>query len=146
MDENKRLKSELGRLRAGDRDTVIATLAESAAIVDDVALVVSEVPGEDAAGLRELAQKVRDRFGDRPAAVVVGNGEGGKAMIVAACTGAAVTRGVTAPALLETAAKAIGGGAGGKDILANAGGKDADAVPGALGAIPARLTELLAAG
>ena len=146
VDENKRLKSELGRLRAGDRDTVIATLAESAQIVGDVALVVSEVPGEDAAGLRELAQKVRDRFGDRPAAVVVGNGEGGKAMIVAACTGAAVIRGVTAPALLETAAKAIGGGAGGKDILANAGGKDAAAVPGALGAIPARLTELLAAG
>ena len=146
VDENKRLKSELGRLRAGDRDTVIATLAESATTVDDVALVVSEVPGEDAAGLRELAQKVRDRFGDRPAAVVVGNGEGGKAMLVAACTGAAVARGVTAPALLETAAKAIGGGAGGKDILANAGGKDAAAVPDALGAIPARLTELLAAG
>ena len=146
VDENKRLKSELGRLRAGDRDGVIATLAEGATKVDDVALVVSEVPGEDAAGLRELAQKVRDRFGDRPAAVVVGNGEGGKAMLVAACTGAAVARGVTAPALLETAAKVIGGGAGGKDILANAGGKNAAAVSGALGEIPARLTELLAAG
>ena len=145
VEENKRLKSELGRLRSGDRDAVIASLAEAATSVGDVALVVSEVPGEDAAGLRELAQKVRDRFGDRPAAIVVGNGEGGKAMLVAACTGAAVTLGVTAPALLETAAKAIGGGAGGKDILANAGGKDAAAVPDALGAIPARLTELLGA-
>ena len=145
VDENKRLKNELGKLRAGDRDAVIASLAGSEVEVDGVALVVSEVPGEDAAGLRELAQKVRDRFGDRPAAIVVGNGEGGKAMLVAACTGAAVARGVTAPALLETAAKAIGGGAGGKDILANAGGKDADAVPNALGAIPARLTELLGA-
>jgi alanyl-tRNA synthetase len=145
VEENKRLKSELGRLRSGDRDAVIGALAEAATSVGDVALVVSEVPGEDAAGLRELAQKVRDRFGDRPAAIVVGNGEGGKAMLVAACTGAAVARGVTAPALLETAAKAIGGGAGGKDILANAGGKDAAAVPDALGAIPARLTELLGA-
>ncbi len=146
VDENKRLKGELGRLRAGDRDGVIATLAEGATKVGDVALVVSEVPGEDAAGLRELAQKLRDRFGDRPAAVVVGNGEGGKAMLVAACTGGAVARGVTAPALLETAAKVIGGGAGGKDILANAGGKNAAAVSDALGEIPARLTELLAAG
>jgi alanyl-tRNA synthetase len=146
VDENKRLKNELGKLRAGDRDSIIASLVGSADEVDGVALVVAEVPGEDAAGLRELAQKVRDRFGDRPAAIVVGNGEGGKAMIVAACTGAAVARGVAAPALLETAARAIGGGAGGKDILANAGGKDAAAVPDALGAIPARLTELLTAG
>ncbi|MEO8476735.1 MAG: alanine--tRNA ligase [Actinomycetota bacterium] len=145
VEENKRLKGELGRLRSGDRDGVIAALAEGATSVGDVALVVSEIPSEDAAGLRDLAQKVRDRFGERPGAVVVGNGEGGKAMLVAACTAALVARGVTAPALLEPAAAAIGGGAGGKDILANAGGKHAAAVPEALGAIPARLAELLGA-
>ncbi len=145
VEENKRLKGELGRLRSGDRDSVIAALAEGATRVGDVALVVSEIPNEDAAGLRDLAQKVRDRFGERPGAVVVGNGDGGKAMLVAACTAALVARGVTAPALLEPAAAAIGGGAGGKDILANAGGKDASAVPDALGAIPARLAELLGA-
>ena len=39
----------------------------------------------------------------------------------------------------------IGGGAGGKDILANAGGKHADRVDEALGGIPARLRELLGA-
>jgi alanyl-tRNA synthetase len=146
VEENKRLKSELGRLRSSDRDAVIASLAEGATPVDGVALVVSEVPGEDPAGLRELAQKVRDRFGDRPAAVVVGNGDGGKAMLVAACNAGAVSRGAAAPALLETAARTIGGGAGGKDILANAGGKDAAAVPTALGGIPARLAELLGTG
>ena len=39
----------------------------------------------------------------------------------------------------------IGGGAGGKDILANAGGKHPERVPDALGGIPARLEELLGA-
>jgi alanyl-tRNA synthetase len=144
IEENKRLRSELGRLRAGDRDGLIEGLVSGAQPVDGVALVVSEVPGEDPGGLRELAQKVRDKLQDRPAAVVVGNGEGGRAMLVAACTGGAVERGITAPALLEPAARVIGGGAGGKDILANAGGPEGAKVGEALGAIPARLTELLA--
>jgi alanyl-tRNA synthetase len=64
-------------------------------------------------------------------------------MLVAAATSAAVERGVTAPALLREASRLIGGGAGGKDVLANAGGKDPAKVPDALGGIPARLRELL---
>ena len=145
LEENKRLRGELGTMRAGDRAALIAGLAADAVQVDGVALVVREVPGEDAAGLRELAQKVRDRLQERPAAIVVGNADGGKALLVAACTGPAVERGVTAPLLLESAAKVIGGGAGGKDVLANAGGKDAARVAEALGGIPARLEELLGA-
>jgi alanyl-tRNA synthetase len=143
LEENKRLRSELGSLRAGDRDALIASLVDGAHDVDGVSLVVSEVPGEDPGGLRDLAQKVRDRLSAGPAVVVVGSGADGKAMLVAATTTAAVERGITAPAVLEAAARSIGGGAGGKDILANAGGKDAAKVPEALGGIPARVRELL---
>ncbi len=146
IEDNKRLRNELGKLRAGDRGALIGSLADGAVSVDGVALVVSEVPGEDMSGLRELAQKVRDKLASQPAAVVLGNAEGGKAQLVAACTGPAVARGVTAPALLETAARQIGGGAGGKDILANAGGKHPEGVPEALGGIPGRLAELVAGG
>ena len=145
VEENKRLKSELGRCGRATATRSSTALVEGAAPVDGVALVVSEVPGEDPGGLRDLAQKVRDQLSDRAAAVVVGNGEGGKAMLVAAVTGAAVERGVTAPAILATAATVIGGGAGGKDILANAGGKHPERVAEALGGIPARLEELLGA-
>jgi alanyl-tRNA synthetase len=143
IEENKRLRSELGKLRQGDRQALISSLAESAEQVDGIALVVADVPGEDPSGLRELAQKVRDKLSAGPAVVVVGNAEGGKPMLVAASTAQAIERGVTAPKLLETAATVIGGGAGGKDILANAGGKDATKIPEALGGIPARLRELL---
>ncbi len=148
VDDNKRLRSELGKLRAGDRDGLIASLVDSAAIVaggdDGLLLVVSEVPGEDPGGLRELAQKVRDKLSARPAIVVVGNADNGRPMLVAAATAEAVTRGVRAPDVLGSAAKVIGGGAGGKDLLANAGGTRADKVGEALGGIPARLRELLA--
>jgi alanyl-tRNA synthetase len=143
VEENKRLRSELGKLQKGDRDTVIGSLVEGAQDVNGLALVVSEVPGEDASGLRELAQKVRDRLQGRPAAVVLGGGSDGKAQLVAAVTTQAVERGLTAPELLKPAAAAIGGGAGGKDQLANAGGPDASAIGRALGGIPARAGELL---
>jgi alanyl-tRNA synthetase len=142
----KRLESELGALRRGDRDSLVASLAEGANQVDGVALVVAEVPGEDPAGLRELAVALRSRLEGRgPAAIVVGNGDGGRAMLVAAVTAPAVERGITAPDLLAHAAATIGGGAGGKDNLANAGGKRPEQVGEALGGIPARLAELVAA-
>ena len=141
----KRLESELGKLRRVDRDSLVAALVEDAHQVDGVALVVAEVPGEDPGGLRELAVSLRSRLEGRgAAAVVVGNGEGGKAMLVAAVTAPAIARGITAPQLLSHAAATIGGGAGGKDNLANAGGRRADQVGEALGGIPARLAELTA--
>ncbi len=146
IEENKRLRNELGKLQKGDRDAIISTLVEDAQDVDGLALVVAEVPGEDASGLRELAQKVRDRLQGRPAAVVLGGGADGKAQLVAASTSEAVARGVTAPELLREAASVIGGGAGGKDILAMAGGRDASAISQALGGIPARARELLSVG
>ena len=144
IDENKRLRNELGKLRAGDRDALIADLAAGTADVDGVALVTREVPGLDPGDLRDLAIKVRDRLQERPAVIVVGNGDGTKAQLVAAATGPAIERGVTAPALLTAAATVVGGGAGGRDNLANAGGTHADKVSEALATIDARLRALLA--
>jgi alanyl-tRNA synthetase len=146
LEENRRLRTELGKLQRSDRDAMIASLVEGATDVEGLAVVVSEVPGEDASGLRELAQKVRDRLQGRPAVVVLGGGSDGKAQLVAASTAEAVARGVRAPELLQEAAATIGGGAGGKDILAMAGGRDASAIGRALGGIPAKARELLAAG
>ncbi|MDQ4107718.1 MAG: alanine--tRNA ligase [Actinomycetota bacterium] len=145
IQENKRLRSELGKMQKGDRDAIVASLVDGAQDVEGLALVVSEVAGEDASGLRELAQKVRDRLQGRPAAVVLGGGSDGKAQLVAASTSEAVAKGVTAPELLREAASIIGGGAGGKDILAMAGGRDASAISQALGGIPAQARKLLSA-
>ena len=78
VEDNKRLRSELGRLQAGDRDALIGGLAEGATDVEGIAVVAAEVPDLDPGALRELAVKVRDQLQDRPAAVVVGNGANGK--------------------------------------------------------------------
>ena len=144
VDENKRMRNELGKLRAGGRDQLIEELTGAARDVDGVALVAAEVPDLDPGELRELALKVRDRLQERAAVIVVGNGAGGKAMLVAAATTGAIERGVTAPAVLTDAANVVGGGAGGKDHLANAGGTRAERIPEAMGTIPGRLATLLA--
>jgi len=52
---------------------------------------------------------------------------------------------VTAPALLDVAAKQVGGGAGGKPTMAFAGGPNGAAVEEAVMGVSARLAELLAA-
>jgi len=140
----KRLESELGTIRRGDRDALVDRLLGTVDEVAGVSLVVAELPGEDADALRELALALRDRLErSGAAAAVLGNGDGGKALMVASCTNALVERGVTAPKLLEEAAKAIQGGAGGKPILAFSGGRNGAAMKDALGAIPTRLAELL---
>jgi alanyl-tRNA synthetase len=48
----KRLESELGKLRKGDRDALVTSLAGAAEPVDGVAVVTAEVPGEDPASSR----------------------------------------------------------------------------------------------
>ena len=63
VEENKRLRNELGKLRAGGRDQLIAELADGARDVDGVALVTAEVPGAGSRG----APRARAE-GPRPAA------------------------------------------------------------------------------
>jgi alanyl-tRNA synthetase len=140
----KELESELGLLRKGERGQRADELLASAKDVAGVKLVVAEVPGEDATGLRDLALKLRDRMErDGHGAVVLAAADGNRALLVASCTGELVNRGVTAPSLLEAAAKSIGGGAGGKPNLAFAGGGKAAALPEALSGIPDRLASLI---
>ena len=145
LETNKRLESELGRIRRGDVKARVDEIAGTATSVAGVRLVAAMVPmGPDE--LRELAQGAVGKLeNDRGAAVVLGSDSDDKALVVAACSKNLVARGVTAPALLEHAAKAIGGGAGGKPILGFAGGPKGNAVKDAIGAIPARLEELLGA-
>jgi len=144
VDQVKRLESELGKIRKGDVKARVDGIVARATPVGGVPLVASlEAAGADE--LRELAQGAVGRLEtERGAAVVLGSDADGKALLVAACSKNLAARGVTAPLLLQSAAAAIGGGAGGKPILGFAGGPKGAAVKDAIAGIPARLEELLA--
>jgi alanyl-tRNA synthetase len=146
LERLKRYESELGKIGAAQRADLIEQIAARASEVAG-ARVVTALHDGDASELRELAQGAVIRM-ENPngAAVVLGSTRGGGALIVAACSRNLVGRGVTAPLLLEPAAGAIGGRAGGKPILGTAGGPNGGAVKEAVERIiPARLEELLRA-
>ena len=147
MERLKRYESELGKIGAAGRAELIEQIAGRASEVAGVKLVAAVHDG-DAGELRELAQGAVSRLENaNGATVVLGSARGGNALIVAACSKNLVGRGVTAPLLLEPAAVAIGGRAGGKPILGTAGGPNGSAVKEAVELlIPARLEELLRAG
>lgn len=124
QEENKLLKSRLAVFGA-------ATLAQGATDGVVVARVDELSPGD----LRELALAVRQQIGIR--AVVLGGltPEGGVSLVAAVTP----TSGLSATALIKDAAKAVGGGGGGKGDIATAGGKLPEHLPEAL-----RLAEVAA--
>ncbi len=133
----------LEKLRA---DAVLGAAAELAAGADDVdgtALVTFRAPdGTGADDLRALALDVRGRLGEgRPAVVVVGAENAGRAMLVAATNGAARTAGARAGGLIKALAPLVGGGGGGKDDVAQGGGTDPAGLPAALAQVGALVRE-----
>jgi alanyl-tRNA synthetase len=83
--------------------------------------------------LLDLANRVQSKLG-QPSVVVLGGAFGGKAGLVALVSKEIVERGVSAGSIIREIAPLVGGGGGGRDDMAQAGGKD-----------PAKLDEALTA-
>jgi alanyl-tRNA synthetase len=142
----KELESELGKLSKQELKQQAEQFVSTLQIVGGVELVANLVDA-DADELRQLAQDTVGRLGGKNgAAVVLASNRGGKALLVAAVSPTLVSRGVTAPKLLQPAAQIVGGGAGGKPSLAFAGGPRGEAYKKARDAIEPRLKELLQSG
>jgi alanyl-tRNA synthetase len=115
---------ELERLRSAQILGAAADIARSAEDVGPVALVTHQVPdGTTADGIRKLALDVRGRLGEqRPAVVVIAGVPADRPSVVVAVNEAARRLGLTAGALVRSAAAALGGGGGGRDDIAQGGG------------------------
>jgi len=123
---------ELERLRVAGLERLAAELAAGRVRADGGWLVVERVVETGADDLRRIATAVRDRAGPGPGVVVLGSETQGKAAMVALLSADLAERKLAARDVLAQAAKAVGGGAGGKGDLASAGGRD-----------PSRLDEAL---
>jgi alanyl-tRNA synthetase len=116
-DEVKSLRGQLAVGRAG------AIAADA-----DAGSVVTRIDGLAPGDLRELAIAVRQQP-DVDTVVLIGETPSGGVGLVAAV---APGSGRPASALISEAARAVGGGGGGKGDIATAGGKDASKIPEAL--------------
>jgi alanyl-tRNA synthetase len=108
-----------------------ATLAARAAQVDGAIVLAEVVEAPDAKALMEIADRVKGKLGDA-AAIVLGTAVEGRVHLVAAVTPALVERGVKAGEVVKVAARVAGGGGGGRDTMAQAGGRDPDKLPEAI--------------
>ncbi len=98
-----------------------------------------EMPGMDE--LLTLTDHVKGRLGD--AAIVLAAAAEGHVYLVASVAPALVARGVRAGEVVKVAAQVTGGGGGGRDTMARAGGRDPEKLPEALAAARAAIDAAL---
>ena len=120
--ELETLKRELARAAAGD---VLDRVRE----IGGIKVLAAEIPG-DAGTLRDEADRLRGQLGT--GLVVLGSREGGKVVLVAAATKDIAGGRVHAGKILREIARIVGGGGGGRPDMAQAGGKNGEALPAAL--------------
>ena len=125
------LERELKRAKQGRVDPT--AIAADAIVAGPVRAVVSEVEAGDADELLEISDQVKRVLGDG-AAVVLGARAGGRVMLVANLAAGAIAGGFSAADILRQIAPIVGGGGGGRDAMARAGGKDPARLPEAMDA------------
>jgi alanyl-tRNA synthetase len=120
--------------------------AEVSADAEDIAgvqAVFQVVEGADPKALPDVADRLKGKLAD-PAVIVLGTTSDGKVALVVAATPGAVERGLKAGALVKLAAGVVGGGGGGRDTMAQAGGRDPSKLADALAAARAEVERVLA--
>jgi alanyl-tRNA synthetase len=122
--------------KQGPKQEADSGLAESlvgrARELSGIQMVAEVVEVPDPRSLLELSDQVKQRLGQ--AAVVLGTVVEGRVHLVANVSEPAVARGVKAGDVVRVAAQAVGGGGGGRDTMAQAGGRDPGKLPEAIAA------------
>ena len=117
-------EKELAKVRSAGLAARAHELAAATPRVQGRAVVSMRADGLSADDLRRLAAETRGALGEA-AVVILGAANEGKAQLIATVSADLIASGVSARTILADAAKAVGGGAGGSDELAQAGGRDA---------------------
>ncbi|PJC85959.1 alanine--tRNA ligase [Vibrio sp. HA2012] len=117
------------------------SLAGQVQEIAGVKVLVSQLNGADNKALRGMVDELKNQLGS--GIIMLGNvAEGGKVGLIAGVT-KDLTRKVKAGELVNMVALQVGGKGGGRPDMAQAGGSDAAALPGALKSVEAWLSERL---
>ena len=105
-------------------------LLEQAVEIAGVKVIVAEVPGGNPATMREQIDQLRRKAA--PVAVLLGSRAGGKVALVAGISRDVEARGFSAVEWIRAAAQPVGGSGGGRNDMAQAGGKEPAKLPAAI--------------
>ncbi|MGM0652303.1 MAG: DHHA1 domain-containing protein [Bacillota bacterium] len=131
---NQDLKQRLAALEA-------KTLLSEVKDVDGVNVLSASVTADSADALRMAMDEVKGNL--ESVVVVLGSVHDGKVMLVGSASKDLIERGIHANKIIKEVARQVGGGGGGKPELAQAGGKDASALPAALASVEKLVREQL---
>lgn len=137
LDERDKLLTGLQELASGGQISADDLLAQGE-VVGDVIVVVAETPGGNPNRMRGWIDTIR-KLSDSPVAVLLASAQDDKVLLVGGLSRALVDRGLSAGTWVGDAARAVGGGGGGRPDLAQAGGKDVAKLPEALQAARAQM-------
>ena len=118
----KELSDIKKEMAAGDVDALIL----KAKTVNGITVVTGRFDLLEGEALRDMAEKLRDKI--KTGIVVVASGANDKVQIVAMATKTAVESGVSCGKVIKQAAAMCGGGGGGRPDMAQAGGKNPEAI------------------
>src|ERR1700690_1293646 len=127
--EIKRLTRELDQVRMKSASSSAANLGDKIKEVRGIKVLAHRADNLERAQLRTLVDQLRDKLGS--GVVVVGSATNGSVSLIAGVTKDLTTR-VQAGKIVGKVAEKVGGKGGGRPDLAEAGGKDAAALDGAL--------------
>jgi alanyl-tRNA synthetase len=129
VEENKSLEKQLDVLKDKLAHAQVAGLDGDARLVKGVKVLAAEVAGMDRGQLRTLVDSLRNKW--KTGVVVLASSENSTVSIITGVT-KDLTSKVHAGKLAGAVAQAVGGKGGGRPDMAEAGGKNPEALAGAL--------------
>ncbi len=130
MEENRKLKKQIQQGPAIDITAETQKLLDKAKKIGDVTVVIGELPHVPVEKLRGQIDWLRKKTDTLIA--VLGTRNDSKVQLISAVDDKLIKQGVSAGKLIRQIAQIVGGGGGGKDHLAQAGGKLPEKLPQAL--------------
>jgi alanyl-tRNA synthetase len=140
MEQHKTLEKQLEQMKMQIAQSRAGNVEQDAREIKGVKVLATRVDGMDRAQMRALVDSLRNKW--KTAVVVLSSSENGSVSIVAAVT-KDLTAKVHAGKLASGVAQAVGGKGGGRPDMAEAGGKDAAALPGALAEVYTKVEAML---
>ena len=138
LDRSRQLEKELERLKGKLASAAGSDLAGQAVEVGGIKLISAHLEGVDPNGLRDTVDQLKNKLGS--GVVVLGTATDSGVRLVAGVTQDLTAR-IKAGELVNFVAGQIGGRGGGRPDFAQAGGSDAQALPGALASVRGWLEE-----
>jgi alanyl-tRNA synthetase len=139
--QQKALERQIEALKEKAAHAAASELESQAREIRGVKVLSARVDSLDRAQMRNLADALRNKW--KSAVILLASPDNGQVALVCAVT-KDLTAKVHAGKLVGQVAQALGGRGGGRPDLAEAGGKDASALPGALAAVYPSVEQMLA--